>query len=843
MKASLSLLTTIRGRMLFGSLALVLLPLVLAALGLGAFALQSGRAALQARAQEALRAQGLAKKQEVERYVDGLVQSMRLLAETREVIGGTVAMQDSFSKLPTSLKVTPEFARAAVKEWYARDFTPEYDRLNPRLPIQFQNIVNTLPEATIAVQYLYIATNPHGGEERYLLNDPGDGSAFSAAHAPLQKFMMSALAHTSFQDMHIADARTGDLFYTSAKEPDIATNLLIGPLKDTGMAEAFRAVVDKRTPDAVHMSEYASFYPALGEVSSFIGVPIMSGTTMVGVLIGQFPIDGLTDLVTYQGNWKDVGLGRTGETYLIGPDKKFRSNSRFLIENIGAYVQSLQAANLPADVIAAIQASGSNVGLQEIATEGALQALAGKTGSGTYPDYRSVEVLGFYAPIKLINNDWALLSEIDAQEAFAPVAELRNRILLGAVGAVALLGLVGAIFARVLSNSVTRPIDLFRGIVQKVNVGDLNARVRSNAQDEVGELSRAFDTLLDERVTTLNKASEENEQLNNSVIEIMQAVGRLAQRDLTVKVPVTADITGAVSDAINLMTRETANVLRRVDSISGQVASASNRVKDRSDQAMTNAVESRRQIGQASEEIQAAAAALQAILVRARAADVSAEETIRATRLALVGVRETVTGIAASRDVIREAEKRIKKLGERSQEISTAVSLISSIAERTGMLALNTSMQAVAAGEAGRAYAVVADEVKRLAESARLATQQIANLVSAIQSETVDTVEAINRAITQVVEISRTAEKAGEQMRQTEATTDQLVSTVREIARTTEEQAKVSVSLQARAEQIQNASRVTAEQMAEQSTETRGLLAYSNDLVAAVGVFNLPKSS
>lgn len=836
-------LTTIRGRLLAGSLLLVLVPLALAATALGYFALRSGRASLEARANEALRAQGEAKKQEVERYVAGLVENLRLLAGSGEVINATRAMSSNFGELPASLPGGVDAARVRVKDWYGREFAPEYEKRNPRSPIQFQSIVNTLPDRTIAVQYLYIAQNPNSNEERYLLNDPRDGSAYSAAHASLHPFVMSSLPHTGFNDLHIADAATGDLFYTSAKEPDIGTNLLDGPLKDTGMAATFRAITAQRTKDAVHMSDYASFYPAFGEVSSFVGVPIYAGDRMVGVLIGQFPIDGLTELTTYGKKWQDVGLGESGETYLVGPDKRFRTNSRFLIEDKASFLRVLKSSGYDAAVIEAIDASGTNVGIQELATDGVDASLAGRTGSGIYPDYRKIPVLGYYTPVKLLNNTWALLSEIDVAEAFKPVSQLRSNILLGALGAVLLLGLLGALFAGALSRSIITPIEAFRRIVQKVNAGEIAARVRSKSQDEVGELSRAFDTLLDERVATLNKAAEENEQLNQSVIEIMQAVGRLAQRDLTVRVPVTPDVTGAVSDAINLMARETAGVLRRVDSLSGQVADASNRVKNRSDEARTLALASSRQVEEASVEIREAAVALEEILGRARAADEAAEQAIRATREALIGVRDTVGGISASRDVIREAEKRIKRLGERSQEISTAVNLINSIAERTGILALNTSMQAVAAGEAGRAYAVVADEVKRLAESARQATQQISNLVSAIQSETVDTVEAINRAITQVVEISRTAEKAGEQMRQTEQTTDQLVTTVREIARTTEAQSKVSTSLQARAEQMQQSSRLTATQMSQQAAETESLVEFANNLVQSVSVFNLPPSA
>lgn len=142
-------------------------------------------------------------------------------------------------------------------------------------------------------------------------------------------------------------------------------------------------------------------------------------------------------------------------------------------------------------------------------------------------------------------------------------------------------------------------------------------------------------------------------------------------------------------------------------------------------------------------------------------------------------------------------------LGERSQEISGIVNIINQIAERTSVLALNASMQAVAAGDAGRGFAVVADEVKRLAENARQATQQISGLVNAIQADSTETMLAMNQTISQVVDISKLAERAGEQMIHTRDATDGLVNTVREISVTTMEQAKVSNVLMERAHQLE----------------------------------------
>jgi len=203
----------------------------------------------------------------------------------------------------------------------------------------------------------------------------------------------------------------------------------------------------------------------------------------------------------------------------------------------------------------------------------------------------------------------------------------------------------------------------------------------------------------------------------------------------------------------------------------------------------------------------------------------------------------TVQGITSIRDTIRETEKRIKRLGERSQEIGAVVTIINGIAERTHILALNASMHAASAGEAGRGFAVVANEVQKLAENAREATQQISGLVNNIQVETADTVTNMNDAITQVVRGTTLAQQAGNEMRETRDTTAELVQLVQQIADSSKIQAETSQRLQERSVQIQKASEETFQQLQEQGKQTDRLVGFSGNLVETVGVFKLPTAA
>lgn len=388
--------------------------------------------------------------------------------------------------------------------------------------------------------------------------------------------------------------------------------------------------------------------------------------------------------------------------------------------------------------------------------------------------------------------------------------------------------------------AIMNPLNQMMATVKQIGEGNYESRTNLTGGDELSELGQAFDQMLGERVGTLVQAEQENEQLNDSIINLLQAVSQLSQRDLTVRVPVTEDVTGPVADALNLLTAETAVVLQGVTRISEQVATASDTVKTQSDAVIAVADNERQAVEQTAVDLITAAETMRQIADLAQTCNIAAETAIKTTQTALQTVTSTVSGINSTRDTIRETEKRIKRLGERSQEISGVVNLINTIAERTHILALNASMHAASAGEAGRGFAVVAGEVQRLAENAREATSQIATLVSNIQIETADTVNAMNAAISQVVDGSRLAEQAGDQMKRTQETTAELVAAVQQIASRSQEQARVSDELRGRAQQIRESTRQTSQQLQEQTVQTTNLVEYAKGLLDSVRVFRLP---
>ncbi len=421
------------------------------------------------------------------------------------------------------------------------------------------------------------------------------------------------------------------------------------------------------------------------------------------------------------------------------------------------------------------------------------------------------------------------------------LASESRRLTTVFIGATVVVAALLSVILFMFGRSLVKPIQSLQSTIHEVNEGRLDARSKMSREDELGELSTAFDKLLDERVAQLSNTERENDQLNESIVELLKSVAQLSKKDFTTRVPVFEDVTGAVGDSLNLLAKETGDALTDVRTVSMKVAKVSSQVKDQTNTVMGETHRERKLAENAMNELRVASSAMQKISNDAQLANQQADSAFTNTQVALDTVNESVNGINSIRDTISETEKRIKRLGERSQEITGIVNLINNISERTHILALNASMHAASAGEAGRGFAVVADEVQRLAENAREATKEIGTLVNNIQVETGDTVIAMNDVITQVANGTELANKAENAMLMTQASTKELVDAVELIAHSSKSQAKASGELLDRANEIVESTRLTDKHMKQQSVNTELLGRYSKNMVETVSKFKLVK--
>ena len=415
-------------------------------------------------------------------------------------------------------------------------------------------------------------------------------------------------------------------------------------------------------------------------------------------------------------------------------------------------------------------------------------------------------------------------------------ADSTSKELMGIIGLGSLfMLLVGFLISR----SIKKPTNELTEVVTRLSEGEFDARAKITGNDEIAKLSIAFNGLLDDRALTLTKIDEEHQELNQSVFSLLQAVADLSERDLTIRANVTEDATGPVADALNLLAEETADTLKEVKSVANNVNQASNKVNTHLMSINKLAMKEQARAIDTADQMNVMIQRLDSISNSAANTNTMAGTATTSTKLAQQSVTDTLTGMSDIRTTVQETGKRIKQLGERSQEISHVIEIIETIAERTTLLALNASMQAAAAGDEGKGFSVIAEEIQRLAESSRESTGQISKLVSNIQQETNTTIETMDRTIEQVVDGSVKAADAAEQMKNVLSTTNELVTAVDQIATASKDQVTISKDLKHKAESILKSTQVTGQELLSLTGLSRNMSEYAQQLVTSVDVFKL----
>ena len=399
-----------------------------------------------------------------------------------------------------------------------------------------------------------------------------------------------------------------------------------------------------------------------------------------------------------------------------------------------------------------------------------------------------------------------------------------------------------ALFGHLVFKSIAKQTQSLTATIDELNKGNKNARTVIKGQHELAQLGTALNQLLDERDVTEVNIQKENQILNNSVFSLLESVADLSERNLTVRATVTEDATGPLADAINQLAMDTTDVLKKVRTIALTVETTSQTVDQYTSNVKELAESERKEAQQTSKAVSYLIERLNQIAKSSVSANTIANATTEATEKAYQSVSKTVDSMTEIRETVQETGKRIKRLGERSQEITRIIDLINTITERTTVLALNASMQALSVGEAGKGFSVIAEEIQRLAESSRESTDQIANLIKNIQQETRTTMITMDNTIEQVVSGSALAEEASKQMQLTLNTTNKLTHSVESIAQASKEQAAISKKLRLRANEILKATQLTGHEMGALSDLTKGMVKNTQALVQSVNVFKLDKT-
>ena len=350
-------------------------------------------------------------------------------------------------------------------------------------------------------------------------------------------------------------------------------------------------------------------------------------------------------------------------------------------------------------------------------------------------------------------------------------------------------------------------------------------------------LSRA---LINDARSRAELSSSQYRETQDAILKLLDEMGSLADGDLTMEAEVTDQITGAIADSVNFAVKEMRELVTRINDASRQVAKESRTTSATAQSLLVASAKQANQITKTTETVQAMSTSMEEMSDEALHSVDAAKNSVEVAKSGATAVREIIVGMDGMRDQIHETSKRIKRLGESSQQISDIVGLIDDIAEQTNILALNAAIQAAMAGEAGRGFAVVADEVQRLAERSADATKQINSLVRNIQADTNEAVISMEQATQGVVDGTRVADAAGRALSEIETVSEGLSGLIARMAAASHKQSECATDVSSQMMFIRDVTRNTA-QNAKHTAESIGKLTrLARDLEQSVAGFRIP---
>jgi methyl-accepting chemotaxis protein len=333
--------------------------------------------------------------------------------------------------------------------------------------------------------------------------------------------------------------------------------------------------------------------------------------------------------------------------------------------------------------------------------------------------------------------------------------------------------------------------------------------------------------------------AQHNQRNQDAILRLMDEMALIADGDLTAQARVTEDITGAIADSVNVTVGELRKVVENINEASEEVAGATDEAQKIAVRLLAAAQRQAQDIGEADGTVEQMTRSITEVSETAAESANFAEGSIATTERGTQAVQESISGMKEIRVQIQDTAKRIKRLGESTQEIGEIVDLISDITEQTNVLALNAAIQAASAGEAGRGFTVVAEEVQRLAERSGEATKQIAALVKAIQADTQEAVAAMERSTQGVVEGARLTDAAGQSLQEIEEITRSLAELMRSIASSTHDQVAVAEQIRGIMREVLGLTTETTDGTQRTASSVGQLAALAQDLKGSVRRFKV----
>lgn len=728
----------IKTKLIMGSCLLVLLPGIMIGSLVGISVSKSSSQALEDSAIKELVAVREVTRQSVENYFKGIKNQIINLSQSNDTRAAMSSFAHAFgSYLKGKNAENMDLKKQELNKFYEQKFNQRYKELNSGKSADIKGLYNELSDTTIALQHSYIVKNPNPlGEKDALVQ--GGKAFYDRTHAKYHPFFRDFLQRFGYYDIFLVSADTGHIVYSVYKELDYATSLKNGPYAESGIAKVYQAALKQPAGSSV-ITDFKPYLPSYDAHAAFTASPIYDNGKLLGVLIFQMPVDEINNILTHEEKWTDVGLGSSGETYLVADDGKMRSNSRFLVEDFDGYLDTMRELGLSEISVQKLKTNGNSIGIQPVDTEGVRAALSGDTGVKVFNDYRNVPVMSAYTPVNIEGLNWVLMSEMDEAEATSAVSAIQRTMVITLLISMAFLAstaaLLGVVFAKVVINPINTTVNLVKDIAQ--GEGDLRRRLPNEGKTELDELSHWFNIFIDDLQKLIG-------EIQSSSIRLASASTELAQN---------AEQTGAQAN----------HQLNK----SNEVATSTNQMLCAIDEVTMN-TQTANQLSKHAQD--------------------GTEEGSNMIDRSSSAIDSLATEISQSANVINQLRQDVS-------DIETVLDVIGDIADQTNLLALNAAIEAARAGEQGRGFSVVADEVRSLASRTRSSTAEIKQMIEVLQkgaekavSVMMSSQETANKCVDQSVSVKANfvvirdnVDKVTDMMSQITVATEQQSAAVEEV--------------------------------------------------------------
>ena len=434
------------------------------------------------------------KARQIEDYFQTLRSEVQVYGNNPSTIAAMKSFASSYSSALGESEPIDARRTDGLRNLYRTEFAPilsekEGRTVNPDV---------YLPSSILSryLQFEYIVENPNPIGDREEFEGPSDGSEYSKAHELYHPIFKEVVEEFGYYDLFLIDNK-GNIVYSVEKEIDFATSLLFGPFASSNLAEAYKDA-QKQNSGYVAMVDFDFYVPSYSAPAAFMATPIYDGTELVGVMAIQLSADEINRVMTGNQGWTDDGLGKSGETFLAGVDSTvrsestMRSDSRVRLEDPDRYFAAIAARQTELERIERIKQLETSILTQEVNNKAIAKAQNGQSGIETVTSYLGESVVSAYAPLDIRGVNWIIVSEINAAEIFAPISVFARRVLISAVGLVFLITLASLWLARAFLRPVNKLSEGFRRLAS----GHKEVSVDVLADDELGELSKAFNHMV-----------------------------------------------------------------------------------------------------------------------------------------------------------------------------------------------------------------------------------------------------------------------------------------------------------------------------------------------------------